>query len=144
MCVSETRLTDICDRIFFHWRNSALMYYGKRKERAAWSKRKEEKSIRRFKRKMRWSDGAFFICGKKRREKILIKEDALEFMKNMNPQQLVDVLLPKDDAWHVKTSGINASGNWFTREPCTQPLHAQYLARVSATRAWSNIHWQET
>ena len=42
-------------------------------------------------------------------EKILIKEDALEFMKNMNQQELVDFLLSDDD-WHVKTSGINASG----------------------------------
>ena len=28
-------------------------------------------------------------------------------MKNMNPQQLVDFLLPNDD-WYVKTSGGNA------------------------------------
>ena len=31
-------------------------------------------------------------------------------MKNMNPQQLVDFLLPNDDDWHVKTSSGNASG----------------------------------
>ena len=41
--------------------------------------------------------------------KINLREDALEFMKNMNKQQLVDFLLSNDD-WHVKTSGINASG----------------------------------
>ena len=42
--------------------------------------------------------------------KINLPEDALEFMKNMNKQQLVDFLLSNDD-WHVKTSGINASGS---------------------------------
>ena len=42
--------------------------------------------------------------------KINLQEDALEFMKNMNQQQLADFLLSNDD-WHVKTSGINASGN---------------------------------
>ena len=42
--------------------------------------------------------------------KINLQEDALEFMKNMNKQQLVDFLLSNDD-WHVKTSGINASGS---------------------------------
>ena len=42
-------------------------------------------------------------------KKIIIKEDAYEFMKNMNKQELVDFILSNDD-WHVKTSGINASG----------------------------------
>ena len=42
--------------------------------------------------------------------KINLLEDALEFMKNMNKQQLVDFLLSNDD-WHVKTSGINAFGS---------------------------------
>ena len=42
--------------------------------------------------------------------KINLPEDALEFMKNMNKQQLVNFLLPNDD-WHVKTSDINASGS---------------------------------
>ena len=44
-------------------------------------------------------------------KKMLVPEHAFEFMKNMNPQQLVDFLLPKDDDWHVKTSSGNASGN---------------------------------
>ena len=34
--------------------------------------------------------------------KINMPEGTLEFMKNMNQQELVD--------WHVKTSGTNASG----------------------------------
>ena len=42
--------------------------------------------------------------------KISLPEDSIEFMKNMNKQRLVDFLLSNDD-WHVKTSGINASGN---------------------------------
>ena len=41
--------------------------------------------------------------------KVSLQEDALEFMKNMNQQDLVDFLLSNGD-WHVKTSGINASG----------------------------------
>ena len=35
----------------------------------------------------------------------------VDFMKNMNPQQLVDFLLLDDDDWYVKTSGGNASGS---------------------------------
>ena len=42
--------------------------------------------------------------------KINLQEDALKFMKNMNKQELVDFLMSNDD-WHVKTSGINASGS---------------------------------
>ena len=41
--------------------------------------------------------------------KINLHEDTFEFMKNMNKQQLVDFLLSNDD-WHVKISGVNASG----------------------------------
>ena len=53
--------------------------------------------------------GHFLGVSKREEKKILIKEDALEFMKNMNQQELVNILLSDD--WHVKTSGINASGN---------------------------------
>ena len=41
--------------------------------------------------------------------KINLQEQAFEFMKNMNQQELVDFLLSNGD-WHVKTSGTNASG----------------------------------
>ena len=44
-------------------------------------------------------------------KKMPIPEHVVDFMKSMNPQQLVDFLLPNDDDWHVKTSGGNASGN---------------------------------
>ena len=40
--------------------------------------------------------------------KIFVPEQAFDFKKNMNSQQLVDFLLPKDDDWHVKTSSRNA------------------------------------
>ena len=51
-----------------------------------------------------------FGCPDKSDEnKINLQEDALEFMKNINQQELVDFLLSNDD-WHVKTSGTNASG----------------------------------
>ena len=53
--------------------------------------------------------GHFLSGAKIEEKKILIKEDALEFMKNMNQQELVDLLLSNGD-WHVKTSGTNASG----------------------------------
>ena len=36
-------------------------------------------------------------------KKISVPEHVVDFMKNMNPQQLVDFLLPYDDDWHVKT-----------------------------------------
>ena len=42
-------------------------------------------------------------------EKPSIPKEALDFMKNMNQQELVDFLLSDGD-WRVKTSGINASG----------------------------------
>ena len=40
-----------------------------------------------------------------------IPEHVVNFMKNMNPQQIVDFLLPNDDDWHVKTLSGNASGS---------------------------------
>ena len=40
-----------------------------------------------------------------------IPEHVADFMKSMNPQQLVDYLLIDDDDWYVKASGGNASGN---------------------------------
>ena len=46
------------------------------------------------------------------RTKISVPEQALEFMKNMNQQQLVDFLLPNGESdWYIKTSAANASGN---------------------------------
>ena len=53
--------------------------------------------------------GHFVVVPKREEKKILINEDALDFIKNMNQQELVNILLSDD--WHVKTSGINASGN---------------------------------
>ena len=44
-------------------------------------------------------------------KKIFVPEQAFDFVKNMNPQKLVDFLLPKDNDWHVKASSRNASGN---------------------------------
>ena len=86
------------------------MYYGKRKKRAARSKQKGKKASGGLRGRRGESEGHFLSGLKREEEKILIKEGALEFMKNMNQQELVDVLLSNDD-WHVKTSGINSSGN---------------------------------
>ena len=52
----------------------------------------------------------FGLPDKSDETKLNLREVALEFMKNMNKQQLVDFLLSNCD-WHVKTSGINASGS---------------------------------
>ena len=51
-----------------------------------------------------------FFVSKREVKIIFVPQEAFEFMKNMNPQHLVDFLLPNDD-WHVKTSGSNASGS---------------------------------
>ena len=48
--------------------------------------------------------GRLYKSGK---TKINLPEQAFEFMKNINPQQLTDLLLSDGD-WHVKTSGIAA------------------------------------
>ena len=53
----------------------------------------------------------FFFTPNGEIKKIFVPEQALNFMKNMNPQQLVDFLLPNDDDWHVKTLSGNASGS---------------------------------
>ena len=47
----------------------------------------------------------YFFTPNREIKKIPIPEQAFEFMKNMNPQQLVD------DDWHVEPSSGNASGN---------------------------------
>ena len=44
-------------------------------------------------------------------QKILfLEEEAVEVLKQMNPQQLVNFLLPNYD-WHIKDSTVNASGS---------------------------------
>ena len=50
------------------------------------------------------------LPNKRDEPKISLPEEALEFMKKMDKQQLFDVLTSNED-WYVKTSGINASGN---------------------------------
>ena len=53
----------------------------------------------------------FAFVKNRQTKKIPVPEHVVDFMKNMNPQQLVDFLLPNDDDWHVKTSSGNASGS---------------------------------
>ena len=50
----------------------------------------------------------FYVPNKKKKKNL--SQEAVEIMKNMNPQQLVDFLLPNDD-WSLKTSNGNASGS---------------------------------
>ena len=54
---------------------------------------------------------AFASVKNRETKKIPVPEHVVDFMKDMNPQQLVDFLLPNDDDWYVKTSSVNASGN---------------------------------
>ena len=68
------------------------------------------KSNRRLNTK-REKDIGFFHNKQINENKINLQEDALDFMKNMNPQHLADFLLSNEDDWHVKTSSGNASGN---------------------------------
>ena len=72
--------------------------------------RKNMKSNRRLNMKREASIG---ICHNKQptTTEINLQEDVLDFMTNMNPQQLVDFLLSNEDDWYVKTSSGNASGN---------------------------------
>ena len=53
---------------------------------------------------------AFASVKNRETKKIQVPEHVVDFMKGMNPQQLVDFLCPNDD-WYVKTSSVNASGN---------------------------------
>ena len=72
-----------------------------------------EQSRRNPKRTLTERQGMEVLAFVKNREtkKIPLPEHVVDFMKNMNPQQLVDFLLPKEDDWYVKTSSGNASGN---------------------------------
>ena len=59
--------------------------------------------------RQRGTPTVFEFRQKREIEETTVPEHVFDLMKNMNPQQLVDFLLPKDDDWHVKTS--SASGN---------------------------------
>ena len=72
-----------------------------------------EQSIRKPKRTepQRGTSNAFVFVKNRETKKITVPVHVVDFMKSMNPQQLVDFLLPNGDDWHVKTSSGNASGN---------------------------------
>ena len=72
-----------------------------------------EQSLRKPKRTdvQRGTPIAFASVKNRETKKIPVPEHVVDLMKNMNPQQLVDFLLPNDDDWYVKTSSVNASGN---------------------------------
>ena len=74
-----------------------------------------EQSLRKPKRidgaKHRGTQIVFASTKKRETKKIPVPEHVVDFMKGMNPQQLVDFLCPNDDDWYVKTSSVNASGN---------------------------------
>ena len=55
--------------------------------------------------------GYFLSMSNREAKETFISEQALEFMKNMNPQQLFDFLLQDDDDCYIKTLSGNASGN---------------------------------
>ena len=72
-----------------------------------------EQSRRKPKRSLTERQGMEVLAFVKNREtkKIPVPEHVVDFMKGMNPQQLVDFLCSNDDDWYVKTSSVNASGN---------------------------------
>ena len=72
-----------------------------------------EQSRRKPKRSLTERQGMPVLAFVKNREtqKIPVPEHVVDFMKGMNPQQLVDFLCPNDDDWYVKPSSVNASGN---------------------------------
>ena len=53
---------------------------------------------------------SYFNESKSKEQKLFLQEEAIEIVKNMNPQQLVNFLLPNDD-WHIKDSTVNASAS---------------------------------
>ena len=72
-----------------------------------------EQSIRKPKRTepQRRTLNVFAFVKNRETKKISVPEHVVDFMKSMNPQQLVDFLCSNDDDWYVKTSSVNASGN---------------------------------
>ena len=58
--------------------------------------------------RQRGTSTVFAFVKNRETKKIPVPEQAFDFMKNMNAQQLVDFLLPKEDDWHVKTPSRNA------------------------------------
>ena len=58
--------------------------------------------------RQRGTPTVFAFVKNRQTKKIPVPEHVFDFMKNMNPQQLVNFLLPKDDDWHVKTSSRNS------------------------------------
>ena len=53
---------------------------------------------------------SYFYSPNRDEKKKFLPEEAVEVMKHMNPQQLVNFLLPNDN-WYVKTLSSNASGS---------------------------------
>ena len=74
----------------------------------------------------------FFVPNREVKQ-IFIPQEAFEFMKNMNPQHLVDFLLPNDD-WHVKTLSGNASGSW---------LNIRHGNSTLFTQAWKEKYFMQ-
>ena len=72
-----------------------------------------EQSFRKPKRAYVQRGTPIVFASVKNREtkKMTVHEHVVDFMKGMNPQQLVDFLCPNGDDWYVKTSSVNASGN---------------------------------
>ena len=52
----------------------------------------------------------FFYAPKSEEKELFLTEEVDEIMKNMNPQQLVNFLMPNED-WHMKDSTVNSSGS---------------------------------
>ena len=82
LCVSSTKSGP---RIFFYWRNAALIYYGPWKKKINRTKPKKAETNRRFKTKR--NAICISIPQKGQKNEMSVPEHVVDFMKNMNPQQ---------------------------------------------------------
>ena len=55
---------------------------------------------------------AYFNAPNDDKKILFLSKDAVKTFKKINPEQLVNFLLPNDD-WHMKTLNGNASGSWL-------------------------------
>ena len=96
ICVySKTWAVNLCNRNYFYLKKCGVCING-RKIRKGFQKKRGKYRL--------------FLRAKQRQKNLYIREEAVKIMKQMNPQQLANILFP-NDVWHVKTSTGNASRN---------------------------------
>ena len=76
-------------------KKTLVLYYGPRKKRIHRTKQAKAETNRWI--KVQKNTNCISHWGKKKKKKIPVPEHVIDFMKGMNPQQLVDFLCPNDD-----------------------------------------------